>query len=315
MKKRNWIIGGIAALGVLGGIAVAQIPTTFITTLLGTEQINAIVPATGTVVTNPQIQAMTVNTLKTFIDGLGNGVNAQTGTSYTFVAADAGKLVTASNTGSQAYTLPQAGTAGFLTGSIFSVQNINTGVVTITPTTSTINGSATYVVEPGRGLVFVSDGTNYQVQTGGASLQATPAAISEGGTGSATAATARTALAVPGLATANIFTGTLNTFGTAAGVPGHIASAQTTKPSVATCGTGAAATGSTDTAGSVVATGATACTVSFNVAYTSAPFCVATDVTTAAGLKLAPVAATGFTVTGLTSGDTFNYICIGQSGG
>lgn len=110
--------------------------------------------------------------------------------------------------------------------------------------------------------------------------------------------------------------GAFTQFGSGAGTPSHIASGQTTVPSVATCGTGAALAGSTDTAGQVHATGATACTMSFNVAYTSQPFCVATNNTTAASsLKLAYVAATGFTVSGMTSGDTFSYVCVGQSGG
>jgi hypothetical protein len=97
--------------------------------------------------------------------------------------------------------------------------------------------------------------------------------------------------------------------------PGHISAGQTTKPAVSSCGTGAAAAGSTDNAGQVTATGATACTVTFNVAYTSQPFCSVTDNTTAAGLKVTYSTGVSFTVTGLTSGDTFSYICIGQSGG
>jgi hypothetical protein len=43
----------------------------------------------------------------------GAGFNAQSGTTYTVVAADMGKFLTFSNAGAQAVTLPQAGTAGF----------------------------------------------------------------------------------------------------------------------------------------------------------------------------------------------------------
>lgn len=87
-----------------------------------------------------------------------------------------------------------------------------------------------------------------------------------------------------------------------------------TTPTVSTCGTGTVTSGSTDNAGQVTATGATACTVTFNVSYTNAPFCTVSDNTTANGLKVT-LSAASFTVSGLTSGDAFSYICIGQTGG
>lgn len=101
------------------------------------------------------------------------------------------------------------------------------------------------------------------------------------------------------------------------GVAGHLLSAigSGAAPTLGTCGTGAVTANSTDNAGEVTATGATSCAVVFGAAFTSQPFCVATDNTTAAGLKLAYTAATGFTVTGLTSSDAFTYICLGQTGG
>jgi hypothetical protein len=87
-----------------------------------------------------------------------------------------------------------------------------------------------------------------------------------------------------------------------------------TAPTVGTCGTGTVVANSTDAAGQIIATGATACTVTFNVAYTNAPFCTVSDNTTAAGLKVT-LSAASITVSGLTSGDTFSYICVGQTGG
>jgi len=93
---------------------------------------------------------------------LSEPVNAQTGTTYTFVAGDKGKLVNFSNTSSIAVTLPQA-TGSFSSGFFFDVQNINTGLVTITPTTSTIDGASTLIVPKGYGLRIVSDGTNWQI--------------------------------------------------------------------------------------------------------------------------------------------------------
>lgn len=100
------------------------------------------------------------------------GVNAQTGTTYTIVIADYGQLLTLSNSSAVAVTLPQA-TTTFATFSIFVI-NKGAGLVTITPTTSTINGAATLTLAQGWGAFIVSDGTNYQVLFGFTS-QTTPA--------------------------------------------------------------------------------------------------------------------------------------------
>jgi hypothetical protein len=54
--------------------------------------------------------------------------NAQTGTTYTLVAADLGKLVTLSNTSSITLTVPPS---VFSTGNIINIQAINTGLVTL----------------------------------------------------------------------------------------------------------------------------------------------------------------------------------------
>jgi len=93
-------------------------------------------------------------------------VNAQTGTSYAIVDGDRAKLITATNAAAQAYTIAQAGAASaFQSGWHTNIQNNSTnvaGVITITPTTSTINGAATLVIQPGQSVRIVSDGTNYQ---------------------------------------------------------------------------------------------------------------------------------------------------------
>ena len=87
-------------------------------------------------------------------------INAQTGTTYTFVNSDCGKLVTFNNAASVAVTLPQAGASGlFLGGCTISVLGIGVGTVTITPTTSTINGSATQAFGQYAGGVISSDAT------------------------------------------------------------------------------------------------------------------------------------------------------------
>lgn len=92
-----------------------------------------------------------------------SGVNAQTGTTYTMLATDLGKLVTFTNAGAIAVTLPPATTAGFGKGAWFMVRCLpgSTGSATITPTTSTIDGAASIVLRPGLAAIITSDGANY----------------------------------------------------------------------------------------------------------------------------------------------------------
>jgi hypothetical protein len=103
----------------------------------------------------------------------GAPVNAQTGTTYTYLTGDYGKLVTHTNASAIAGTLPQA-SATFPANWFMWVQNRGAGVLTITPTTSTIDGAATLVLNQNEGALIVSDGTNYftmrgkQATTGGA---------------------------------------------------------------------------------------------------------------------------------------------------
>lgn len=56
------------------------------------------------------------------------GFNAQTGTTYTLVAADLGKIVTLSNAGSITLTVPPS---VFATGNIINIQQIGVGQVTL----------------------------------------------------------------------------------------------------------------------------------------------------------------------------------------
>jgi hypothetical protein len=103
-------------------------------------------------------------------------VNSQTGTDYTFVNADCDpqgrKLVTFTSATNVAVTLPQAGASNaFLGGCTISLQNLGLGTVTITPTTSTINGQTTLLVPSGTGATIYNNSTgaatgNYFVNTG-----------------------------------------------------------------------------------------------------------------------------------------------------
>jgi hypothetical protein len=78
----------------------------------------------------------------------------------TIVSTDRGNRVAYSSTSSVAVTLPQDGSSGFAGGFNMRVSNQNTGVVTITPTTSTINGNATLVLQEGQDCFITPDSTN-----------------------------------------------------------------------------------------------------------------------------------------------------------
>lgn len=95
-----------------------------------------------------------------------SGVNAQTGTSYTFQAIDVTKVVTFCNAAPIAVTLPAATTSGFGEGTIFTFKVICAGQVTITPASGTINGVAAATYSTDQGGDIYSDGTNYVVQSG-----------------------------------------------------------------------------------------------------------------------------------------------------
>ena len=86
----------------------------------------------------------------------------QTGTTYTFQNADCDqsgiKAITFSNSAGVAVTLPQAGANNqFLGGCTIQATNIGSGSVTITPVTSTINGSASLTLTTGQSVRIVND--------------------------------------------------------------------------------------------------------------------------------------------------------------
>lgn len=86
-------------------------------------------------------------------------LNAQTGTTYTFVLADAGKLVTASNASAQTYTIPLNASVAYATGTIIELLNISTGTVTLSPTGGvTLTGSTS--IGPGTRVRLTKTATN-----------------------------------------------------------------------------------------------------------------------------------------------------------
>jgi hypothetical protein len=99
----------------------------------------------------------------TFTVGATYLINAQTGTTYTIVSGDLGKLVTFSNASSVAVTVPDA-TGSFAAGASFDVQNKGAGTVTLNrQTSSTINGGTSLPILTNQGCTLISDGTNWQI--------------------------------------------------------------------------------------------------------------------------------------------------------
>lgn len=90
-------------------------------------------------------------------------VNAQIGTTYTFLASDKLTILTFSNASAIAATLPQATTSGFGVGFLTIVKNVGVGTLTITPTTSTIGTGTALVLRTNEWAIIWSDGTNYQL--------------------------------------------------------------------------------------------------------------------------------------------------------
>jgi hypothetical protein len=83
-------------------------------------------------------------------------------------------------------------------------------------------------------------------------------------------------------------------------------------PTVTTCGTGAVTAHSTNMAGEVTPTGATACTVTFGAPnFTNRPFCTLTVEAATLTAYISAVSVSAFTVTGLASGEPFFYECVG----
>ena len=81
--------------------------------------------------TNKTLTSPTINDPK-----LNLTLNAQTGTTYTFVLADNGKLVTASNASAQTYSIPTNASVAFPIGTQINLIQIGAGQVTVNAVTS-----------------------------------------------------------------------------------------------------------------------------------------------------------------------------------
>lgn len=118
-----WVASG-ASGDVTGVTAGTGITVTDPTGPVPTVSINTAVTAdltTAQTLTNKTLTAPVINL----------SLNAQTGTTYTFVLADNGKLVTASNASAQTYTIPLNSSVAYAVGAQINVIQIGAGQVTI----------------------------------------------------------------------------------------------------------------------------------------------------------------------------------------
>jgi hypothetical protein len=114
-----------------------------------------------------------------------------TTTTYVILSSDRGKMLQQSNAGAEGYTLAQAGSTGFTNAFYFRVRNDGAGLLTITPTTSTIArtgqaAAATLVVAQGETCNVQADSTNTNYIADCSFLSTDNIlAIANGGTGTA----------------------------------------------------------------------------------------------------------------------------------
>lgn len=153
-----------ASTQLANGFSAGIVPSAIFNKLL--FQVSTIAAAIGTTLANAG-WTISDTSLSGLVTAVTNGfltfagVNAQTGTSYTVLAGDRNKLVTLSNASAVAITFPQAGTTGFTNAFKTRFLNLGAGAVTITPTTSTINGSPSITLTTGQSVEIYSDETNY----------------------------------------------------------------------------------------------------------------------------------------------------------
>jgi hypothetical protein len=129
-------------------------------------------PYNTTAVFNGETINIAATDVSSYVPNIG-GVDTQAGTTYTVAAADQGKLVDLTNAASVAVSLDSSVPTGFLCGCLF--QGAAGGV--LTPTSGTINGSASQTLAQNQGGLLFFNGTNWWLL---------PSSFGSGGTGTVT---------------------------------------------------------------------------------------------------------------------------------
>jgi hypothetical protein len=123
-KAAGTVTSITAGTGLSGG-AITTSGTIAIDTAT-TVDVSTAQTLTNKTLTSPTLNAPLINL----------SLNAQTGTTYTFVLTDNGKLVTASNASAQTYSIPTNASVAYPIGTQINIIQIGAGQVTINAVTS-----------------------------------------------------------------------------------------------------------------------------------------------------------------------------------
>jgi hypothetical protein len=97
-------------------------------------------------ITKSEIEAKLTGEISTHSHPLNLGgyvFNSQTGTTYTFVLTDDGKMVRGNNASAQTYTIPPNSSVAFSTGTVITIEQTGAGIITIAPGSGvTVNSTA-----------------------------------------------------------------------------------------------------------------------------------------------------------------------------
>jgi hypothetical protein len=138
--KASGTVTSITAGTGLSGGAITTSGTIAIDTAT-TVDVSTAQTLTNKTLTSPTLNAPLINL----------SLNAQTGTTYTFVLADNGKLVTASNASAQTYSIPTNASVAYPIGTQINIIQIGAGQVTINAVTSgttTVSSTGATATEP-----------------------------------------------------------------------------------------------------------------------------------------------------------------------
>ena len=137
----------------VAGTNTLTLPATSNDTLVGRATSDTL---TNKILTSPTINGATIGT-----SIINLAINAQTGTTYTPVLADNGKLVTLSNASAITLTVPTNASVAYATGAQINIEQIGAGQVTIVGDTGvTVNGTGTKLRTQWSAATLVKLGTD-----------------------------------------------------------------------------------------------------------------------------------------------------------